>query len=72
MPSGRTEDALLSALDDAAGYLSRIAGSVRVIAAHVPSKAIRQELRRIIAAIEAIKDCHAAVRAAYHEELRRR
>lgn len=82
MPSGRTEDPVLSALDEEAAYLSKIAGNVRLINALNNSvspfavlssaerkrrKAIRQELRRILAALDSATEQREALRAAYHE-----
>lgn len=64
---GRAEDLILAALDDDAGYFSDIAGSVRVIAAHLPRKEIRQELRRILAALQGARETRIAGRAAYHQ-----
>lgn len=68
---GRPEDAVLAALDDDAAYLSRIAGSVAVIAAHQPNKEIRQELRRILAALDGARSVRIDGRAAYHERMKK-
>ncbi len=78
MPNGHIDDPCLSALDDAAGYLSQVAGSVCILAALNDSgiairpeerhrrKAMRQELRRILAALDAARDERIQYRAAYH------
>lgn len=62
---------MLAALDDCAAYLSRVAESVAVIAAHQPSKAIRQELRRILAARDGAREALIAARAAHHERMKK-
>lgn len=63
MPSGRTDDPALLALEQEASYLSHVLSSLRLINALNDSgivirpeerkrrKAIRQELRRILAAV---------------------
>lgn len=82
MPSGRIEDPVLAALDEEAAYLSRIAASVRLInalneitwplailspAERKRRKAIRQELRRVLAALASATEQRELLRAAYHE-----
>lgn len=62
---GRPEDEVLAALDDDAAVFSTIAGAVAVIAAHRPSREIRQELRRILTALETSRERRKAGRAAY-------
>lgn len=66
--TGRPEDPVIAALDDEAAYLSEIAGCVAVIAAHQPSRAIREELRRILAALAGARTNRIALRAAWHKK----
>ncbi len=78
MPSGRTDDPALAALEEEVAYLSHVLASVRLINALNDSgivlrpeerrrrKGIRQELRRIVAALEAATAAHHAYRTTYH------
>jgi hypothetical protein len=65
---GRAEDATLAALDDDAAVFSAIAGAVAVIAAHVPKREIRAELRVILDAIKKAKATRILGRTAYTEK----
>ena len=67
LSKGRPEDATIAALDDDAALFSQIAGAVSVITAHKPNREIRQELRRILHAVQAAKAIRIAGRAAYME-----